>query len=171
MVKSEEETWANKHCMAESPLDLFWIQNSGYFLDTKITIFLDFDLKFLILSGCPSGGVYSSRRSNLFPQWTSFFFPTRNTYFRVKRPKTIKKRSIICIFRPYLDDNRHCESYLGLKQSMSCLKQPKNLKFLPFKFVQNFWTILWMFGANVQNSGQIQKFCPTLYNLHITKRV
>ena len=92
MVKSEEETWANKHCMAESPLDLFWIQNSGYFLDTKITIFLDFDLKFLILSGCPSGGVYSSRRSNLFPQWTSFFFPTRNMYFRVKRPKTIKKK-------------------------------------------------------------------------------
>ena len=38
---------------AESPLDLFWVQNSGLFLDIKIITFLDFDLKFLIFSGCP----------------------------------------------------------------------------------------------------------------------
>ena len=38
----------------KSPPDLFWIQNSGFFLDTKIIIFLDFYLKFLIFSGCPT---------------------------------------------------------------------------------------------------------------------
>ena len=32
------------------------------------------------------------------------FFPTRDPYFSVKWPKTIKKRIILCIFRPYLDD-------------------------------------------------------------------
>ena len=41
------------HYPAESPLDLFWVQNSGLFLDIKIITFLDFDLKFLIFSGCP----------------------------------------------------------------------------------------------------------------------
>ena len=36
-------------------------------------------------------GVYSSRRPNILPQWTPIFFPTRDPYFSVKKPKTIKK--------------------------------------------------------------------------------
>ena len=36
-------------------------------------------------------GVYSSRRPNILPQRTPIFFPTRDPYFSVKKPKTIKK--------------------------------------------------------------------------------
>ena len=46
-------------------------------------------------------GVYSSCHPNIFPQWTPIFFPI------------------------ILDDKKHCESYLDLKQSIYCLKQPQ----------------------------------------------
>ena len=144
----------------ESPLDLFWVQNSGLFLDIKIITFLDFDLKFLIFSGCPRkvGNLVSFAVVSILHIVLICF---RDTYFQREKNKNHKNGSIICIFRPYLDDNRHFGSYLGLKQSNSCLKQPKTTYFLlritsqicP-EFLDDFGT----FSAFVQKFWIIQKF-------------
>ena len=54
-------------------------------------------------------GVYSSSRPNTFPQRTPILFPTRDAYFSVKRPKTIKKGQ----YYAYLDLIKMIKAILG----------------------------------------------------------